>query len=213
MGGEIALAAEAVPIATAAVGMYGKAVLAKAWDDVADVTIKAGLRVLQGVFGRKQEGDALPGVLADVVAHPDDSDVVAQFRLAIRRALEADPALAKEVSAIVGGASGGTSTSQHVVARRDAYAAGRDQNIYNIHNVSVPVEQPAVDGGQSSRDSIDRHRKRKPGELRGERSDSAKLAPRVPGQAPAPVVIRPNVPPRVPKRPAPGPGATGYESS
>ena len=31
MGGEIALAAEAVPIATAAIGMYGKAVLAKAW--------------------------------------------------------------------------------------------------------------------------------------------------------------------------------------
>ena len=32
MSGEIALAAEAVPIATAAIAMYGKAVLAKAWD-------------------------------------------------------------------------------------------------------------------------------------------------------------------------------------
>ena len=125
MSGEIALAAEAVPIATAAIGMYGRAVLAKAWDDVADVTIKAGLRLLQRVFG-KQEGDALPAVLADVVAHPDDGDVVAVFRLAVRRALETDPALAKEVAAIVAGASGGTSVSQHVVAGRDAYVAGRD---------------------------------------------------------------------------------------
>jgi hypothetical protein len=129
MSGEIALAAEAVPIATAAIGMYGRAVLAKAWDDVADVTIKAGLRLLQRVFGNKNEGDALPAVLDDVVDHPDDSDVVAQFRLTIRRALEADPALAKEVAAIVAGASAGTSISQHVVAGHDAYVAGHDMTI------------------------------------------------------------------------------------
>jgi hypothetical protein len=129
MSGEIALAAEAVPIAAAAIAMYGKAVLAKAWDDVADVTIKAGLRVLQRVFGRKKEGDALPGVLADVVANPDDTDVVAQFRLTIRRALEVDPALAEEVAAIVAGVSAGTSISQHVVAGHDAYVAGRDMTV------------------------------------------------------------------------------------
>lgn len=35
MSGEIVLAVEAVLIATAAIGMYGKVVLAKAWDDVA----------------------------------------------------------------------------------------------------------------------------------------------------------------------------------
>jgi hypothetical protein len=109
--------------------MYGQAVLAKAWDDVADVTIKAGMRVLQRVFGLKKEGDALPGVLADVVAHPDDSDVVAQFRLTIRRALEADPALAKEVAGIVAEAAPAGSVSQRVTAGRDAYAAGRDMTI------------------------------------------------------------------------------------
>jgi hypothetical protein len=128
MGGEIALAAEAVPIATAAVGMYGKAVLAKAWDNIADVTIKAGLRLLQRVFGRKNDGDPLPEVLADLVAHPGDSDVVAQFRLTIRRALEADAALAKEVAALIAEASN-TSVSQHVVAGHDAYVAGRDMTI------------------------------------------------------------------------------------
>ena len=129
MSGEIALATEIVPVAMTAIGMYGQAVLAKAWDDVADVTIKAGMRVLQRVFGLKKEGDALPGVLADVVAHPDDSDVVAQFRLTIRRALEADPALAKEVAAIMVEAAPAGSVSQRVTAGRDAYVAGRDMTI------------------------------------------------------------------------------------
>jgi hypothetical protein len=129
MGGEIALAAEAVPIAAAAIGMYGKAVLAKVWDDAADATIKAGLKLLQRVFGHRKDGEALPDVVADVVAHPNDEDVVAQFRLTIRRALEADPGLAKEVAAIIVEASPGTSVSQHVVAGRDAYTAGRDMTI------------------------------------------------------------------------------------
>jgi hypothetical protein len=129
MSGEIALAAEVVPIATAAIGMYGKAVLAKAWDDVADATIKAGVRLLQRVFGHKKEGEALPDVLADVLAHADDDDVIAQFRLTIRRALEADPALAREVAAIVAQAPSRATVSQHVVAGRDAYAAGRDMKI------------------------------------------------------------------------------------
>lgn len=129
MGGEIALAAEAAPIATAAIGMYGRAVLAKAWDDVADVTIKAGLQILQRIFGHKKDGQALPNVIADVAAHPDDSDVIVQLRLAIRVALEADSALATEVAAIVAKAARSGSVSQHVVAGHDAYVAGRDMTI------------------------------------------------------------------------------------
>jgi len=134
MGGEVPLAAEAVPIAAAAIGVYSKAVLAKAWDDVADVTIRAGLRLLQRFFGRKEEGEALPGVLADVVEHPDDDDVVAQFRLTIRRALEADPALAREVAAIVAEAAPSAPASQHVVAGRDAFVAGRDVKVTRLPN-------------------------------------------------------------------------------
>jgi hypothetical protein len=129
VSGEVALAAEVVPVVMAAIGTYGQAVLAKAWDDVADVTIKAGTRVLQRVFGVKKEGDALPGVLADVVADPDDSDVVAQFRLTIRRALEADTTLAKEIVAIIAEAAPAGSVSQRVTAGRDAYVAGRDMTI------------------------------------------------------------------------------------
>jgi hypothetical protein len=129
MGGEVALAAEAVPIATAAIGVYGRAVLAKAWDDVADVTIKSGLRLLQRVFGHGEDDEPLPEVVADVAAHPADSDVVAQFRLAIRRALEADPALAAEVAAIVAEAAPKGPVGQQIVAGRDAYVAGRDMTI------------------------------------------------------------------------------------
>jgi hypothetical protein len=55
--------------------------------------------------------------------------VVAQFRLAIRRALEADPALAADVAAIVAEAAPGGSVSQRVVAGNDAYVAGRDMHI------------------------------------------------------------------------------------
>lgn len=128
MSGEIALAAEAAPIAMAAIGMYGKAVLAQGWDDVADVTIKAGLRLLRRVFGHKQ-GEALLGVIADAVADPSDDDVVAQLRLAVRRALESNPVLVKDVAAIVAEASPDMSISQHVTAGRDAYTAGRDMTI------------------------------------------------------------------------------------
>jgi hypothetical protein len=129
MSGQIALAAEVVPVATAAVGMYGKAVLAKAWDDVADVTIKGGLRSLQRIFGHRKDGEPLPGVVADLAAHPDDDDVVAQFRLAIRRALEANPGLAKEVAAIVAESRLGSPVRQQATAGRDAYTAGRDMTI------------------------------------------------------------------------------------
>ncbi|MEY9895404.1 hypothetical protein ABIA31_009093 [Catenulispora sp. MAP5-51] len=129
MGGEIALATETAPIAVAAIGIYGRAVLAKAWEDVADVTIKAGLQVLQRIFGRRKEGEALPAVIEDVVAHPDDDDMVVQFRVAIRKALTQDPELAEEVAAIVAGAAPRGGHSQHIVAGRDALVAGRDITI------------------------------------------------------------------------------------
>jgi hypothetical protein len=45
MAGDLAtLAADAVPFVTLAVGTYGRAVFANAWDDVADASVKAGLR-------------------------------------------------------------------------------------------------------------------------------------------------------------------------
>jgi hypothetical protein len=90
-GEEVALAAEVTPYAAAALGAYGAAVLAKAQDELADATIGAGLRVLQRIFGRQQDGEELPAVLAEVIENPGDADYLAGLRLAIRRALESRP--------------------------------------------------------------------------------------------------------------------------
>jgi hypothetical protein len=128
-GGEIALAAEVTPYAAAALGAYGSAVLAKARDELADATIGAGLRVLQRIFGRRQDGEELPAVLAEVLQNPGDPDYLGALRLAIRRALASDPELRSEVAAIISEVSPVVSVTQQVTAGRDAYVAGRDMTI------------------------------------------------------------------------------------
>ena len=56
MAGELAtLAAEAVPLAAVAARTYGTAVLAKVWDNVADESLRAGLKLLQRVFGIERD--------------------------------------------------------------------------------------------------------------------------------------------------------------
>lgn len=122
MAGEVAtLAAQIAPLAAVAAGTYGRAVLAKAWDDVADTTIKTGLRVLQRIFGRRPDGGELPAALAEVVRNPGNRDCLDLLTLQITRALTADAALRGDVSAIVAGAN-----TQLASAGRDALAAGRD---------------------------------------------------------------------------------------
>ena len=55
MGGDAAaLAAEATPYVSAAVGAYGGAVLARLRDDAADATVGLGRRLLQRMFGSKR---------------------------------------------------------------------------------------------------------------------------------------------------------------
>ena len=128
MGGDIAsLAAEMTPYVSAAVSAYGGAVLAKARDDAADATVSLGRRLLQKVFGHRDESAPLPGPLADLVAVPRDSDALAACRLAIRKALAADPALEAEIRSMLTQAG----ISQQVSAGRDAYTAGRDQVVVN----------------------------------------------------------------------------------
>ncbi len=124
----VSLAAEMTPYVSAAVGAYGGAVLAKVRDEAADATVGLGRRLLQRVFGPRGEGQPLPGPLADLAADPGDCDALAAVRLAIRRALAADPVLAAEVGAMLAGAPG---VSQQVRAGRDAYTAGRDQTVVN----------------------------------------------------------------------------------
>jgi hypothetical protein len=128
MAGDVAtLAADTIPLVMLAVGTYGQAVVAKAWDDVADASLKAGLKVLHLVFGgRGTAAEPVPDVVAEVIDHPGDEDYLGQLRLTIRKALERDAALAEEVAAIVAEARSSQSVSQNVRAGRNAYVFGRD---------------------------------------------------------------------------------------
>ena len=123
----VSLAAEMTPYVSAAVGAYGGAVLARVRDEAADATVGLGRRLLQRVFGFRDEG-ALPEPLADLAADPQDGDALAAVRLALRKALAADQVLEAEVRSMLVGTS---SVTQRVYAGRDAYTAGRDQTIVN----------------------------------------------------------------------------------
>ena len=98
------LAGELMSYVVAAVRTFGDGVLNKAQDDAAEATIGLGRRVLQKIFGTRKPGEALPGPIADAVANPQDEDAVAALRLAIRKALAADPQLQAEVEQMLAGA-------------------------------------------------------------------------------------------------------------
>lgn len=132
MGGEVAtLAAEMTPYVSAAMGAYGGAVLVKVRDEAADVTVGLGRRLLQRVFGSRDEDDALPDPLAALAADPNDGDALAAVRLAIRQALANDADLQAEVRSMLTTVPGAT---QQVYAGRDAYTAGRDQTVVNYRH-------------------------------------------------------------------------------
>jgi hypothetical protein len=77
------LVAEAVPYVTAAVTVYGGAVLEKTKDQAADVTVRAGARFLRWVFGHRTATDTLPGAVADAVNHPGDDAYIPPLMEAI----------------------------------------------------------------------------------------------------------------------------------
>ena len=130
MAGEVAtLAAEVTPYAAAALGAYGAAVLTKVRDELADVTIGTGRRVLHRIFGRRGAGEELPAVLAEVIENPGDADYLSALRLAIRKVLESDAVMQAEVQEIIDGARPVVAVTQHVATGRDAYVAGRDMKI------------------------------------------------------------------------------------
>jgi hypothetical protein len=91
----------------AAVRFYRAAVLESAQDDAAEATVGLGRRLLQRIFGTRKAGEPLPKPLADAAADPNDEDTVAALRLAIRKALSADPGLRADVEGMLarGGAT------------------------------------------------------------------------------------------------------------
>lgn len=127
--GEIAtLVTDATPYLTAALTAYGTAVLTKVRDDAADATVGVGRRLLQRVFGRGENGEPLPVLLAEVVNAPDDTDALGALRLAVRRKLEADAKMLADVREIL--ASGQTTVHAPIIhSGRDTYYSARDMTI------------------------------------------------------------------------------------
>jgi len=123
-----ALSADISPYVSAAVGAYGGAVLTRGGDEATDATVDLGRRVLYRLFGIREEAEALPSPLEDLVVDPADGDALAAMRLAIRRMLAADPVLAADMRALLVSSAG---VSQHVRAGRDSYTAGGHQTIIN----------------------------------------------------------------------------------
>lgn len=127
--GEIAaLVTDATPYLTAALTAYGAAVLAKVRDDTADATVGVGRRLLQRVFGRREDGESLPVLLAEVVNAPGDVNALGALRLAIRRELEADAKMLADVRQILT-SSQATVHAPTINSGRDTYYSTRDMTI------------------------------------------------------------------------------------
>jgi hypothetical protein len=121
MGGDLVqVVNEATPYVVAAASAYGGAVLAKAQDEAATATVGVGRRLVQRIFGTRDEGEEVPEVLADVITDPEDADNLGALRKAIRKALAADEELATQVREIVRDAQG---AGVHVIASGERSAA------------------------------------------------------------------------------------------
>lgn len=136
-GDEASLVAAMTPYLSSAVGACAGTVLTTAPDETADAAVSLGRRLLRRIFGSRGEGEPLPVPLADLVADPDDDDALAALRMAVRRALAADPGLAAEARSML---EGMPRVNQRVRAGRDAYAAARDLTIYNVTGDSRPPD-------------------------------------------------------------------------
>jgi hypothetical protein len=102
MSGDLAqVANDVAPYVTAAVSAYGASVLARAQEEAATATVGVGRRLVQRIFGTRQEGEQVPEVLADVITDPQDADNLGALRKAIRKALASDEELAEQVRAIL----------------------------------------------------------------------------------------------------------------
>jgi hypothetical protein len=118
------LAGAAVKFVIAVARQYGSAVLDhvedEATDAAADATVSLGRRLLRRLLGRPESRAAIQTAVTDVAERPDEEDYAAALRVQIRKALEADPQLASDVSGMLTGA--GVS----IVASGDRAVAAQD---------------------------------------------------------------------------------------
>ncbi|MFB4265146.1 hypothetical protein [Nonomuraea sp. GTA35] len=132
MAAELAtLVGELSPYVTAAVGAYGAAVLARAHEEVADVTVGWGRRMLQQIFGVRPDEDEVPETVIELAQAPDDPDLQAALRVQIRRVLAADEELAARLRAMLAEAraeTAGTGTATVTASGERSVAIGRDNS-------------------------------------------------------------------------------------
>ncbi|MBG0825736.1 hypothetical protein HS048_34180 [Planomonospora sp. ID91781] len=119
------LAEQAIPYVSAAASAYGGAVLARTQEQAADATVAWGQRLLQRLFGTASTEEETPEAVADLVAAPEDPDVQAAMRLAIRKALAADAQLAAEITDMLDQARATVSAGGNVVQTGDVSHGGR----------------------------------------------------------------------------------------
>lgn len=96
-------AAAVMPYVTAAVTAYGVTTLDRVRDAVvdktSDATVGLGQRLLNRILGREESRQVIEGAIADVAAGEEDSE--AALKLQIRKALAADPGLARDVAQLL----------------------------------------------------------------------------------------------------------------
>lgn len=94
MAGEVVtLVNHAWPLVSAAVGAYGAEVLKASEDSAADATVAWGRRILRRVFGVGRAPDAL----VSLAASPGDTDLQAAMRVALRKVLDGNEVLVRQV--------------------------------------------------------------------------------------------------------------------
>lgn len=133
------LAAQVMPYVTSAVGAYGGAVLADIKDEAADATVSLGRRVLRRLFGARP-AEELPESLADVLRNPDDADATAALRLVIRKALEADAGLKRDLIAMLPPAGiSVTASGDRAIAAQSVSGVASTGDATTIHQTNGPV--------------------------------------------------------------------------
>ncbi|MGY6023749.1 hypothetical protein [Streptomyces spinosirectus] len=106
------LVEQASPYLTAAVGAYGAAVLTRAQNVAADVTVGLGQRILQLLWhGRGEEGRAeLERVVSEAADEQSDAYTSAVLGRLLRHALQDDAGLRQELAALLPAQAAGTVT-------------------------------------------------------------------------------------------------------
>ncbi|HET9896242.1 MAG TPA: hypothetical protein VFQ44_15040 [Streptosporangiaceae bacterium] len=150
MGSEIAqVAAEIVPCATAALSAYGVALLSRAEDSAADATVAFGRKLLQRIFGQREDGEPLPPVLSRAAVNLADPDYLGLLRAMIRDALENDAQMLAEVREILAQAKLTEATSpQNALADHGGIAQNIVSGGGSAHSVNNVINGPNISAGR-----------------------------------------------------------------